>query len=163
MNGFLTITLYDSPIYLHVKGPNLALQNAPQNLFQIVIIPVHGKELLIRIYNLNGNSVKGTVKLINYNGIEPKYSQINFQFGNELENTLNFALNRIPTNNFTVGIQIQTPGNIQSFLPQKFYFLPNQVFNNCSIWTEGNSSIQSEQSVSISSTALRLGSQRFEN
>ncbi len=156
MNGSLTIITYDSPIYLFVKGPNLALKNAPQNLFQIVIIPVHGKELLIRIYNLNGNSVDGTVELKNYNGIRPKYSRINFQFGNEIEKAINIPLISIPENNFTVGIQIQTPGNIQSFPPQKFYFLPEQVINDCYIWPEGNSSIQSEQSVSVSSAPQPL-------
>jgi hypothetical protein len=155
-DGSLTITVYDSPTYLFVKGPNLALQNAQQNLFQIVIIPVHGKELLIRIYNLNGNSVSGTVNLINYNGIRPKYSRIDFQFGNEIEKVINIPLNSIPENNFTVGIKIQTPGNIQSFLPQKFYFLPKQVINDCYIWTEGDPNVQSEQSVSVSSAPQPL-------
>jgi hypothetical protein len=62
-DGSLTLTVVnDYPQYIIVKGPNHALQIAPDYNLKAIIIPAHGKELSVRIVNLHETFVNGTVR-----------------------------------------------------------------------------------------------------
>ncbi|HEY6436708.1 MAG TPA: hypothetical protein VIY47_08960, partial [Ignavibacteriaceae bacterium] len=153
-NGRLTLTLTDSPKYIIVKQVNNALKNAPEYQFRVIVSPIHGKTLSIRIFNLRGNSVNGTLKITNFNGINPHINITCFQFQDKFETTVNFCLKYIPDNKFSIDLRIETNNNVQTFATQKFQFLPQ--LNNSRVWSEGDPNIQSNQSISVHSAPQPL-------
>jgi hypothetical protein len=90
----------------------------------------------VKIHNVKGLPINGTIKLIDIKGISPIEVEKNFQIHSELENVVHFSLKSKPDNDITIGIQIKTTGNIQTFKAQNFHFLPKDLFSDCKIWIE---------------------------
>jgi hypothetical protein len=74
-----------------------------------------------------------------------------FQFINEFEKEIIFPLKSKPENEFTVGLIVEGNGSVLNMSAHKYHFAPNQVITDCKIVADGDSKIQSEQSVSIHS------------
>jgi hypothetical protein len=150
-DGRLTLTLNDSPNYIIAKEPNNALKTAAEYLFRAIISPIHGKTLSIRIYNLHGISINGTIRLADHKGIDLQENGAHFQIQDEFETFVNFSLKSKPENDLSIGLRIETHENNQPFEAQKFLILPQPLLTDCNIWPEGDSKIQSEQSISVHS------------
>jgi hypothetical protein len=155
-NGSISMTLNDSVQYIIVKNNNKLLKDSPEFLFNVVIMPVNAKEIGVKIYNIKELPINGTIKLIDTKGINPIEVEQQFQIHNEYEKFVNFSLKSKPDNDIAIGLQIKTIGNIQTFKAQNFHFLPKDLFSDCHIWAEGDSKIQSEQTISVHSAPQQL-------
>jgi hypothetical protein len=150
--GFVKFTINDVVHYIAVKGPNHALENAADaNLFNANIVPVSGKTLLVKINNLKGGSVNGTVSLTDVTGIEPLEKEMKFQFSNEFEKDIVFKLKNKPESDFKVGLKVEAHGSVQNFQAHKYQFIPSHSFSDCIIRPEGDPKVPSEQSLTIHS------------
>jgi hypothetical protein len=154
--GSLFFKLSDTVQYIKVKHHNQFIRDAPEFLFNVAVMPVHAKEIGVKIYNIKGLPINGTIKLIDIKGINSIEVEQKFQFQNEFEKVVNFSLKSIPDNDISVGLEIITFNNIQKFKAQNFHFLPKELLSDCKIWAEGDSKIQSEQSISIHSAPQPL-------
>ncbi len=146
-DGSLTITINDSPNYIIAKGPNHALESSTTNLFKAIVMPINAKTIPVRINSLYGDAVNGTVKLTHVKGIETKVIETNFQIKNEM--VIEFQLKSKADNDFTIGLQIESQGNVQTFEAHKFHFLDYGFIADCSIAPYGDSKVKSDQSLSV--------------
>jgi hypothetical protein len=157
IDGSLTLTLNDFTHFIVMKGPNHALENAGElYVFKVVIQPIHGKELMVKVNNIYGTAVNVTVGLTDIKGIEPLMTEQKLQFNNEFEKDIKFSLKSVPEKEFTVGLSIESHGSHQDFKAHKYQFLDNQILSNCNIAPDGDSKIKSEQSVTVHSAPTPL-------
>jgi hypothetical protein len=140
-----------------VKGPNHELETVPDaNFIKAVVEPINGKSISVRIYSIEGKASNGTIRLTDIIGIEPNVTEMKFQFINEFEKEIIFALKSKPENEFIVGLLVKGNGSVLNISAHKY-----QIITDCKIAADGDPKIQSEQSVSIHSAPQPLSIQIF--
>jgi hypothetical protein len=151
-DGSLTLKLNDFTHFIIVKGPNHALETAPEViLFKADIEPIHGKSLSIKVQHLIKKSFDGTLKLTDIKGIEPNLTETKLLFGFENEKDIRIPLKSKPENEFTVGFSFESNGSVQNIPALKYQFAANQTITDCNITADGNKTVESEQSISLHS------------
>lgn len=143
-DGKLEFKISGDPSYILLDGANPKLAAAPEALnVKVAIVPVTGKELIVKVDNLSDHEVKALVIPDRVSGLE--LGQASQQVTIPADSTgtdVIFPLKALPSGGYDAGAKIEVDGVVLSEIPPRRFSPPDDaVLKDAHVSGEGDKNI----------------------
>ena len=152
----LTIPATGNVLYLTAKAPNPELLNSlAAHPLRATLVPATGSFLGAQVENLSDSAFRGTVRLTNLAGVEPKGAEQVLELAPWESGAMSrFPLTSKPAGEFSAGLRIEREGATILELPAcRFAPVPEALWTAAKTHSEGDAKVASDQSLTLAPAA----------